>query len=214
MPDITEEKLHFAGVKSVKVDASKHLVIVVGSINVKELVVYLKEKLNRSVEVVFVQNDNVAGGNKDVEVNKMETLKEPAAARADGRNNKDVEIKKEVKKLVEDIKIKNEVKDVKEEDKKYSLCDGGDGTKEDKEDKKGSGVDDKVQEAKGHGCISHVREKHKELETEGENQTYYQNYGEQVYPRYEPSNFDYTPGDRNCGIQIFSDENPHSCAIM
>lgn len=214
MPDITEEKLHFAGVKSVKVDTSKHLVIVVGAINVKELVVYLKEKLNRSVEVVFVQNDNVAGGNKDVEVNKMETLKEPAAARADGRNNKDVEIKKEVKKLVKDIKIKKEVKDVKEEDKKYSLCDGGDGTKEDKEDKKGSGVDDKVQEAKGHGCISHVGEKHKELETEGENQTYYQNYGEQVYPRYEPSNFYYTPGDRNCGIQIFSDENPHSCAIM
>ncbi|XP_056172665.1 heavy metal-associated isoprenylated plant protein 6-like isoform X3 [Syzygium oleosum] len=214
IPQTRKTAMEFTGVKSVKVDASKHLVIMVGAINVKELVVYLKEKLNRSVEVIFVQNDNVAGGNKDVEVNKIETLKEPAAARADGRNNKDAEIKKEVKKLVKDIKIKKEVEDVKEEDKKYSLCDGGDGTKDDKEDKKGSRVDDKVQEAKGHGCISHVGEKHKELEAEGENQTYYQNYGEQLYPRYEPSDFDYTPGDRNCGIQIFSDENPHSCAIM
>ncbi|XP_048127649.1 uncharacterized protein LOC115735100 [Rhodamnia argentea] len=194
----------FTGVRSVKVEASKRLVIVVGTINVKELVADLKQKLKRSVEVVHIQNHSLPGDNKEVEVTKIETLKEPAAAREDGWH-KDVEIKKEVKKEAEEIKNKRKVKDAKVKGKKYSHHDGGyDGTKEDKENKKGNeGVEDNLKEAKGQGYISYDGEKHRELEREGDRQTYFQNYGEQDYLGHWLSR-----------IQILSDENPNSCAVM
>ncbi|KAF8042692.1 hypothetical protein BT93_A1121 [Corymbia citriodora subsp. variegata] len=216
IPQTRKTLMEFTGVKSVEVDASKHLVIVVGAINVKELVAHLKETLNRSVEVVHVQNDNVAGDNKEVKATEIETLRKPAAARADGRNKKDVEIKKEVKKEVKDIEIKKKFRDVKEEDKKYSLHDGGDGgTEEDREDTKGKeGVEDKVKEAKGRGYISHAGKEHKDLEREGDSRSYHQNYGNQVYLRYGQSNYDHISAYHNGGIQIFSDENPNSCTIL
>lgn len=208
IPQTRNTIMNFPGVKSVKVDESKGLVIVDGAPNVKELVDYLEKKLKRSVEVVLAPNENVTGDNKEVEVTKTETLKEPSAACKDGRN-KDVEIKKEFKKEAKEIQIKQKVKDAKVENKKYSLHDGG--TKEEKEDKKGNERgEDKVKETEGHGCIPYVGEKHKELEREADRQTGYQ----RDYLRYGLSNCYNESGYHDCGTHMFSDENPHSCTIM
>ncbi|XP_010050909.1 heavy metal-associated isoprenylated plant protein 3 [Eucalyptus grandis] len=145
------------GVELVKFNKSKDLVIVADATNVKEHVAYLEKMLKLRVEIVFAPNEDVTGDNKEVEVTKTETLKGPAAAREDGRN-KDVKIKREVRKEAKEIRIKQK-------------------------------VEDKVKEAKGHGYVSHVGEADRQTKNQ-------------------------QPCSSDCWTNMFSDENPHSCAIM
>ncbi|KAL1549401.1 heavy metal-associated isoprenylated plant protein 3-like [Salvia divinorum] len=55
---------HIDGVHSVKTDLAKDLVMVTGTMNMKELTSYLKEKLNRGVEIVPPQKKNDSSGDK------------------------------------------------------------------------------------------------------------------------------------------------------
>ncbi|XP_047976351.1 heavy metal-associated isoprenylated plant protein 6-like [Salvia hispanica] len=55
---------HIDGVQSVKADLAKDLVTVTGTMNVKELTSYLKEKLKRSVEIVPPPKKDDGGGDK------------------------------------------------------------------------------------------------------------------------------------------------------
>ncbi|KZV26180.1 hypothetical protein F511_06347 [Dorcoceras hygrometricum] len=71
-------KKNIDGVDSVSTDLQKDLVIVNGTMNLKELVSLLTEKLNRSVEIVPAKKDDAGGGDKKVSEDKKG--KEPAAA--------------------------------------------------------------------------------------------------------------------------------------
>lgn len=209
IPQTRKTIMKFPGVESVKVDKSKDLAIVAGAPNAKELVAHLEKKLKRRVEVVLAPNENVSGDNKKVGVTKTQTLKGSAAAHEDGRNM-DVEIKKEVKKEAKETQIKQKAKDapaaaredgrnkdvkikreVKKEAKEIRIKQKvKDAKVEDKEDKKGNeGVEDKVKEAKGHGYVSHVGEADRQTKNQ-------------------------QPCSSDCWTNMFSDENPHSCAIM
>ncbi|XP_057785098.1 heavy metal-associated isoprenylated plant protein 6-like [Salvia miltiorrhiza] len=58
---------HIDGVNSVKTDLAKDLVTVTGTMNVKELTAYLKEKLRRSIEIVPPPKKDDGGDKKEKE---------------------------------------------------------------------------------------------------------------------------------------------------
>lgn len=74
-------KKNIDGVNSVTTDLQKDLVTVTGTMNVKELVSLLKEKLNRAVEIVPAKKDEAGGGDKKG--------KEAAAASSGSGNKKE-----------------------------------------------------------------------------------------------------------------------------
>ncbi|KAL3825872.1 hypothetical protein ACJIZ3_021901 [Penstemon smallii] len=55
---------HIDGVKSVKTDLEKDLVSVTGTMDVKELTAYLKEKLKRNIEIIPPPKKDEGGGDK------------------------------------------------------------------------------------------------------------------------------------------------------
>ncbi|KAL3358305.1 hypothetical protein AABB24_015437 [Solanum stoloniferum] len=87
------------GVEEVKVDSEKDLVTVKGTMDLKELIPYLKDKLKRNVEIVPPKKDDgekkekEGGGDKKVESNE----KKEGEPKAEG--SKGVETKSEANKL-------------------------------------------------------------------------------------------------------------------
>ncbi|KAL6534151.1 hypothetical protein OROHE_013076 [Orobanche hederae] len=72
------------GVKSVKIDLQKDLVTVTGTMDVKELTAYLKDKLKRGVEVIPPKKDDGGGdkkGKESVGGDKKEQKKDEGAAK-------------------------------------------------------------------------------------------------------------------------------------
>ncbi|XP_073042143.1 heavy metal-associated isoprenylated plant protein 3-like [Primulina eburnea] len=82
-------KKNIYGVDSVSTNLEKDLVTVNGTMNVKELVSIVKEKLNRAVEIVPVKKDDSGGGDKKA-ASEDKKGKEPAAG-SDDKKEKEKE---------------------------------------------------------------------------------------------------------------------------
>ncbi|KAJ9181543.1 hypothetical protein P3X46_009664 [Hevea brasiliensis] len=103
IPNIKETILKYKGVDNVTVDGTKDLVTVKGTMKVKEMVPYLKEKLKRNVEVVPPKKDEEKkeGGGEKKEEAKAEKKEEAKAEKKEGDGGKKEEAaaKVEVSKL-------------------------------------------------------------------------------------------------------------------
>ena len=133
------------GVESVIPDASKDLVLVKGTMNVNELVPYLKQKFKREVDVVLPKKDEKSDEKKDVKKEvKSEGVDKKMKANngGDGEKKKDGDKDKKKDQLKADASKSVEKKDVKKEvkfegvDKKEKGKNGGNGEKK----KDGDGV--------------------------------------------------------------------------
>ncbi|PWA44814.1 heavy metal-associated domain, HMA [Artemisia annua] len=127
----------FKGVESVIPDASKDLVLVKGTMNVNELVPYLKQKHKREVDVVRPKKDEKSDEKKDV---KKEVKSEGVEKKEKGNNGGDGEKRKKFKREVDVVLPKtdeksDEKKDVQKEvksegvEKKEKGSNGGNGVK-------------------------------------------------------------------------------------
>ncbi|XP_076915267.1 uncharacterized protein LOC143574559 [Bidens hawaiensis] len=136
------------GVEMVKPDASKNLVTVKGTMNVKELIPYLKDKLKRNVDIVPPKEEDKGKKEepKDGEKAIAKKVEEgDGKSKKDGDNNDDDKKKNDIEKFVdssggEEKKKNNKAKVATiESDKKKSNdeektdgADGGGGTNEEK----------------------------------------------------------------------------------
>ncbi|XP_015898502.3 heavy metal-associated isoprenylated plant protein 6 [Ziziphus jujuba] len=192
------------GVESVKIDDTKDLVTVKGTMDVKELVPYLSVKLKRSVEVVPPKKDEGAGGGEKKD-------KEGGGDKKDAGGDK-----------------KADKKDGAGGEKK----EGGGDKKEGGGDKKEGGGDKKeggggaakmeVNKMEYFGYPSHqpsmfwydapTLHSHNNyvMEAHAHQAHVSQAYTHQAYPGYGSM----VPGHQYDAPQMFSDENPNACSVM
>ncbi|CAA2933248.1 heavy metal-associated isoprenylated plant 6-like [Olea europaea subsp. europaea] len=86
------------GVKSVSTDLQKDLVTVIGTMDVKHLTAYLKEKLQRSIEIVLPKKAE-GGGDKKGKQGEGEKKDGAKAATGDGEGSKSEGKKMEINKM-------------------------------------------------------------------------------------------------------------------
>lgn len=202
------------GVEEVKIDSEKDLVTVKGTMDLKELIPYLKDKLKRNVEIVPPKKDDGGGEKKEKEGGAggggEKKEKEGGTGGGDGE-------KKEKE--------------------------GGGGGGGEKKEKEGDGGKKKEGESKGEGSkgVETKSEVINKMEYYGYNaQTHYalpmynqsytnQDYGVTVYdpgysaytgyameyPYHQPSYVPPPPPPTYLNnAQMFSDENPNGCSVM
>ncbi|XP_071709449.1 uncharacterized protein [Rutidosis leptorrhynchoides] len=127
--------LKIDGVESVKPDSSKNWVTVKGTMNMKELIPYLKDKLKRNVDVVPPKIEDNKGGEKKDE-KKIEVNTDDKDEKKENDHDKDTknDVQKATEDLVTDVKNKktedhvtDDVKNKKTDDQmKITSRDNGD----------------------------------------------------------------------------------------
>ncbi|KAE8717015.1 putative acylphosphatase [Hibiscus syriacus] len=215
------------GVQSVDVDGAKDLVTVKGTMDVKDLVPYLKQKLRRNVEVVPPKKDDT-GEKKDDAGEKKEKAKEAVEAG---------EKKETAKEAVEAGEKKEKAKEAVEAGEKKE---GGDGEKKEGGEKKEDGGEKKEGDGGGEAKMEVSK-----MEYHGygyPNQPMYwsdgnayagPSYAIEEYRNHHHQDYGYAnqgylhphPGHTDQGYmmdprhplhapQMFSDENPNACSVM
>ncbi|KAH6806011.1 hypothetical protein C2S51_030842 [Perilla frutescens var. frutescens] len=204
---------HIDGVESVKTDLTKDLVSVTGTMNVKELTAYLKEKLKRSIEIVPPpKKDDGGGGDKKEKEGGGGEKKEKEGGGGGDKKDK--------------AGGGGDKKEEKKEgggEQKAVASGGGEGSKG------GEGPKVEVNKMEYHGLNLQT---HYANAMPMYNQNYYnQDYGLPVnhYQGYPPNHgygntgyvVQYAPGPppppptyMNYNDQMFSDENPNGCSVM
>lgn len=188
----------FAGVETVTVDAAKDLVTVKGTMDVKDLAPYLREKLRRSVDVVPPKKDDGAGAGDKKGKEGGGDKKDAGGEKKEGGGDK---------------KDAGGDKKAAGGDKK----EGGDGGK-----KEGGGDAPKVEVSKleyfgyPHPATSMffydaptlTAHNNYVMEAHAHQAHVSQAYTDQAYP-----NYGYTVNPYHAP-QMFSDENPNACTVM
>lgn len=184
------------GVQDVTVDAQKDLVTVKGTIDVNSLPSYLKEKLNRGVEVVQTKSDAAAGGGGGEKKDK------PAAAAAPAGGGE-----KKEKSETGGGEKKDKGGNGGGEKKDKAVNGGGGGGGGEKKEKGGGGDAEKKKEDGGGGGGGGGKKEAPAAAApavlEANKMDYYggsYGYGYKMEMLHAP--------------QIFSDENPNACSIM
>ncbi|KAI4371302.1 hypothetical protein MLD38_019554 [Melastoma candidum] len=208
----------FEGVNAVNVVEEKDQVMVTGTMDVGDLVLYLKEKLKRNVEVVPLKKEEGGGGG---EKGKKEDDKAKKEGGGGGGEKKEKEGEKAEKK----------------DDKKKGKESGGDGARKDEKKpaaptEAGDG-EPKVEVSK----MEYYGNRHQPVFWNDEQvqqytyasnapQFYSHSYAVEPHPHhsqgyasysYEPAHYvseGYTMDPRLNAPQIFSDENPNACSVM
>ncbi|KAL4346715.1 hypothetical protein GQ457_17G010640 [Hibiscus cannabinus] len=218
----------FDGVQSVDVDGAKDLVTVKGTMEVKDLVPYLKQKLRRNVDVVPPKKDD-AGEKKESGADNKEKAKEVAVGGGEKKED-------EVKKGGEGVEKKEEGDGDKKEDNKKKEGEGAekkedgggekkeeDGGGEKKEESNGGETKIEVSKMEYHGygnppqpmywSDGHV---YGALSYQNHHQDYgYVNQGYMVpHPGYGNQGYMIDPRHSLHAPQMFSDENPNACSVM
>ncbi|XP_039013412.1 heavy metal-associated isoprenylated plant protein 6-like isoform X1 [Hibiscus syriacus] len=188
------------GVQSVNVDGAKDLATVKGTMDVKDLVPYLQQKLRRNVDVVPPKKDD-AGEKKDAGGDKKEEVKE--VAEGGGEKKEAGGDKKEGGEKKEGGGEKKEEDDGREAKMEVS-----------KMEYHGYGYPAQVMYwSDGHvyGDPSHARGYY-------QNQNYdyrYVNPGYMLpHPGYLDQGYAIDPRHSLHAPQMFSDENPNACSVM
>ncbi|GMI79989.1 HEAVY METAL ASSOCIATED PROTEIN 20 [Hibiscus trionum] len=196
--------LKFDGVQSVDVDGAKDLVNVKGTMDMKDLVPYLQQKLRRNVEVVSPKKDD-ACEKKEVGGNNKQKEKEVAAG--------------DEKKEGGDGETKGE----EGAEKKERVGEGDKGKKEEKyEEKKDDSGEAKIEVSKmeyhGYGPMywsdGHVYDSPSYV-IKGYQNHHQDNPGHMIsHPGYANQGYMINPDHPLHAPQMFSDENPNACYVM
>jgi copper chaperone CopZ len=200
----------FKGVESVTCDGAKDLVTVTGTMDVKDLVPYLQEKLKRNVEVVppkkeegGEKKDKQGGGDK----------KDAGGDKKDGGGEK-----KDAGGAKKDAGgEKKDAGDQKKEGGEKAAGGGGDGGK-----KEGGSDAAKVEVSKmEYSGYPHPSMFWYDAPVLNAHNNYvmevraHQAHVSQVYTNQEYANHGYAvPVDHHLAPQMFSDENPNACSVM
>ncbi|KAK4419243.1 Heavy metal-associated isoprenylated plant protein 5 [Sesamum alatum] len=194
------------GVNSVKTDLQKDLVTVTGTMDVKELIAYLKEKLRKDIEIVTPKKDD-GGGDK----------KEKEGTGGDKKEKEGGEKKEEKKEGGGD--------GGKKDAEPKPAGGGGEGGKA------GEGAKLEVNQLEYRGLNPHTYYAMPMYNQSYSNQDYgvqmyhHQGYPNHGYPNHGYPNTGYVvryaqgpppppPTYMNINGQMFSDENPNGCSVM
>ncbi|KAI4310417.1 hypothetical protein MLD38_035397 [Melastoma candidum] len=235
--------LKFKGVNAVNFDRPKDHVMATGTMDVDDLVPYLKEKLKRNVEVVPPKKEEGGGGGG--EKAKKEDGGEKAKKEGDGDKAKKEGDGDKSKKEVDGGEKEKEGKKAEKDNKEKGKESGGDGAKNDEKKlmapaEAGDG-EPKVAMSKmeyhgyGHQLDQPMFWNNEQVQryvyASNAPQFYSHSYAVEPHPYHsqgyapypyqyhnqEPAHYvsdGYTMDPRLHAPQIFSDENPNACSVM